>query len=190
MNSQPAPTTPLQSTRDDVRIAYLAALAMAVHVLEAALPSPVPGIKPGLANIVTVAVLCHFGWRTAAWVSALRVLAGSLVVGSFLSPTFLLSAAGAATSMLALAITVRLPGAGPVGHSVAAAMAHMLGQFAVARTLLVPHPALTALLPVLLTAAVVFGTVNGIMARAALERLQWRPGGRPARPASAEVSSE
>ena len=185
-----SPTLTLQSTRDDVRIAHLAALAMAVHVLEAALPSPIPGVKPGLANIVTVAVLCRFGWSTAAWITALRVLAGSLVVGSFLSPTFLLSAAGAAASLLALRLTVRLPGAGPLGHSVAAAMAHMLGQFAVARTLLIPHPALTALLPVLLTAAVVFGTVNGIMARAALERLQWRPGGRRPRPASPEVPSE
>ena len=180
----------IQSTREDLLVAYLAALAMAVHVAEAALPSPIPGVKPGLANIVTVVVFFRYGWSVAAWVTALRVLAGSLVLGSFLSPTFLLSAAGGAGSLLALRLTRHLPGAGPVGHSVAAAMAHMAAQFGVARLVLIPHPALTALLPVLLTAAAVFGTVNGIMARAALDRLQSRIERRPARPESPEVGTE
>ena len=57
----------LQPTADDVRLARLAALALGLAVIEAALPSPLPGIKPGLANIVIMLVLLHLGWRAACW---------------------------------------------------------------------------------------------------------------------------
>ncbi len=155
----------IQSTREDHRIAWLTALAIAIHVVEAALPSPVPGVKPGLANIITIAVLIDYGWATAAWVSLLRVLCGSLLLGTFLSPTFLLSFSGAAASVMILAIACRLPGRGfgPVGYSVLAALAHMAGQFWTAYGLLIPHPGLLRLLPVLMSAALLFGVINGII---------------------------
>ncbi|NIP71712.1 MAG: Gx transporter family protein [Gammaproteobacteria bacterium] len=157
----------LTATREDHLVAWLAALAIAIHVAEAALPSPLPGVKPGLANVVTIAVLVCFGWRLAAWVSMLRILAGSLLIGTFLSPTFLLSFAGAVASVAVLGVAVHLPGRGfgPVGYSVLAGMAHMGGQFTLAYWLLIPHPGLLALLPVLMTASVFFGVVNGIIVR-------------------------
>ncbi len=89
----------VQTTREDHRLAALAALAIAVHVVESAVPTPIPGVKPGLANVVTVATLALYGWRAASWVSLLRVLAGGLVIGTFLSPTFMLSLAGALFSL-------------------------------------------------------------------------------------------
>lgn len=161
----------VQASREDLRVAYLAALAIVIHVVEAGVPSPLPGIKPGLANVVTVVVLLRFGLGTAAWVAGLRVVAGSLVVGSFLSPTFLLSFAGAGAAMLALAAARLLPGLGPVGYSLLAALAHMAAQFSVAYLLFVPHPALWALFPVFMTAATGFGLINGIIASAILERI-------------------
>ena len=80
-------------TADDYRIARYAAAAIALTVAEAALPSPLPGIKPGLANIIVLVVLARYGWRDAAWVSLLRVVAGSLVIGQFLAPGFFLALA-------------------------------------------------------------------------------------------------
>ncbi|OOG28615.1 heptaprenyl diphosphate synthase [Thioalkalivibrio denitrificans] len=156
----------LSTTREDHLVAWLAALAIAIHVLESALPSPIPGVKPGLANVITVLALVMFGWRVAAWVSLLRVLAGSLLTGTFLSPTFLLSLSGAAASLAALLVAHALVGQrlSPLGLCVLAAMAHMLGQFAIAYALIIPHPALLNLLPVLLSAALLFGLVTGTMA--------------------------
>jgi len=72
----------LVATVEDHRIALLAALAITIHIAESALPTPLPGIKPGLANIITIATLCLYGLRTAAWVLMLRVLAGSLLLGT------------------------------------------------------------------------------------------------------------
>ena len=80
----------IKSRRDDVIIAALAALAITIHVAESALPSPLPGVKPGLANVITLVVFCIYGWRAAAWVSLLRILVGSILIGTFLSPTFFL----------------------------------------------------------------------------------------------------
>ena len=167
----------LRTTSEDHIVAALAALAVAIHVVEAALPTPLPGIKPGLANVIVVAALVHFGWRTAAWVSLLRVLAGSLLVGSFLTPGFLLSLAGAIASLTALALGNALPRRplSALGLSVLAALAHMGGQYLVARWFLIPHPALANLLPLLMTAALVFGIVSGTIASAMLRRTDLRP---------------
>lgn len=152
-------------TREDLLVAWFAALAMTVHVAEAALPAPLPGFKPGLANVITILVLLRYGWTMAAWVSGLRVLASSLVLGTFLTPTFVLSLSGAVAVLLVFWLATRLPGRGfgPIGYSVLAAMAHMGAQLLSAWALFIPHPGLWNLAPVLLTAAILFGMVNGLM---------------------------
>ena len=163
----------IESTHEDHRIAWLAALAITIHILESALPSPVPGLKPGLANIITITVLCQFGWRTAAWVSMLRVLVGSLVLGTFLSPTFMLSLAGATTSILAIGLASRFPGRGfsAIGYSLLASISHISAQFVMAYILFIPHPGLWRLFPVLLTFAIILGIFNGIISLLLLKRV-------------------
>lgn len=162
------------TTREDHRIAWLTALAITIHIAEAALPSPLPGIKPGLANVVTIVALLEYGWTTAAWVALLRVLIGSLLMGTFLSPTFLLSLSGALASIAALRIATWLPGRGfgPVGYSLLAALAHMAAQFFTAYWVFIPHAGLLHLLPVLMTAALLFGIVSGLIAQLALQGLR------------------
>ncbi|MGD8207055.1 MAG: Gx transporter family protein [Chromatiales bacterium] len=163
----------IPTTREDHRVAALAALAIAVHVLESAIPSPLPGVKPGLANVVTVTALVLYGWRVALWVGLLRVLAGSLVIGTFLSPTFMLSLAGAVLSLGAMGLG-RLAAGGALsalGYSVLGAMGHMLGQVLAAYLLFIPHPALFQLLPVLLSFALLFGLVSGRIALALVRRM-------------------
>jgi len=162
------------TTRQDHRIAWLTALAITIHIAESALPSPLPGIKPGLANVVTIVALIQYGWATAAWVALLRVLIGSLLIGTFLSPTFLLSLAGALASIAVLRIATWLPGRGfgPVGYSLLAALAHMAAQFFTAYWVFIPHDGLFHLLPVLMTAAVIFGVTSGMVTQLALQRLR------------------
>jgi len=110
----------LETTSEDHHIAKLAAVALGLTILEAAIPSPLPGVKPGIANIITLIVLARFGWRTAAWVSLLRVVAGSLLFGNLLTPGFFLSLSGALCSLALLALSMHLPQRffGPVTHSV------------------------------------------------------------------------
>jgi len=155
----------LPVSADDRRIARLAALAIGLTLAEAALPSPVPGVKPGLANIVILLVLLQYGWRTAAWVSGLRVLGGGILLGSLFAPGFWLSATGAFVSLAVLALARHLPSRhfGPVSLSVLAAFGHIGGQVALAGLWLLPSAALLKLLPLFAAAALVFGAVNGVI---------------------------
>ena len=156
----------LNSTDEDHHVARMAAVALGLTLLEGAIPSPLPGVKPGLANIVTLIVLARYGWRTAAWVSLLRVLAGSLLFGNFLTPGFFLSLSGALLSLLVLSFSQYLParGFGSVTHSILAAFAHISGQMAVVYFWLIPNAGIAYLIPIFAAAALVFGTINGLIA--------------------------
>lgn len=178
-----ASVTELTVTAEDRRVAWLATAAVGLALVDAAIPSPLPGVKPGLANIVTLVVLARWGWREAVWVSLLRVLAGSLLLGQFLAPGFFLSLSGALASLVSLGLAVRLPARwfGPVSHSILAAFAHIGAQLVVARLWLVPHDGVFYLTPVFALAAVVFGLINGLIAARLLRELQaaQRPAGDP-----------
>ena len=158
--------TELTVTAEDRRVAWLATAAVGLSLIDAAIPSPLPGVKPGLANIVTLVVLIRYGWGTAVWVSGLRVLAGSLLLGYFLAPGFFLSLTGTTLSLLTLGFARFLPPRwfGPVTLSVLAAFAHIGGQLLLARIWLIPHDGVFLLTPVFAGAALVFGTINGLIA--------------------------
>jgi len=166
--TEPLPREPAALTRlrRDTHLAWLAAFAVALHLIEAALPPVIPGIKPGLANVITVAALCLWGWRTAAVITLLRVLVAAILLGTLLSPAFWLSLGGATASLAMLGAGRAFPGRGlgPVGYSVLAAVAHIGGQLLVAYALFVQHAGLFVLAPVLGLAAATTGTLNGLAA--------------------------
>lgn len=155
----------LSTTPQDHHLARMAALALGLSVLESAIPSPLPGVKPGLANIVTLIVLARYGWQAAAWVTLLRVVAGGLLFGHFLAPGFFLSLTGALFSLTVLAGCQHLPSRwfGPVTQSIFAAFAHIGGQMLLVYIWLIPHQGLLYLLPFFALAALIFGTVNGMI---------------------------
>lgn len=155
----------LLTTADDHRIARLAAAAIALSLVDAAIPLPLPGVKPGLANIVTLLVLYRYGFATAAWVTGLRIFAGGLLLGHFLSPGFFLGLTGGVLSLLVLALVQFLPARafGPVTLSIAAAFAHICGQLLLARLWLIPHDGVFMLAPVFFAAALFFGIINGLI---------------------------
>jgi len=163
--------------REDIMIARFAALAIGIHVIESLLPSPIPGVKPGFANIVTLLVFLRYGLEAAAWVSILRVVVGSLIVGTFLSPTFALSFSGAVLSLFVLLACAgfnrRYPahGLSLFGIAILMSMTHMATQFLVVYVFFIPHNALLDLLPVMMSAALIFGLVNGYISQNVSTRL-------------------
>lgn len=171
--SEAQPGLRLQATAEDHRIARLAAAAIGLSLVDAAVPLPLPGVKPGLANIVTLIVLARHGWAAAAWITGLRVFAGGLLLGYFLSPGFFMSLTGALFSLLTLGAACRLPRRwfGPVSWSILAAFAHIGGQLVLARLWLIPHNGLVLLLPFFAAAALTFGIINGLLAARLLEQL-------------------
>lgn len=165
----------IQTTAEDHQIAKLAAVAIALHMVEAVIPSPLPGVKPGIANIVTLYVLTQYGFATAAWVSILRVFASSLLLGQFLSPTFALSLSGALLSLAVLWLASQLPKHlfGVVSLSILAAFAHIAGQLMMVRLWLIPHAGVSYLIPIFAAAALFFGVINGIITAKLLQQKTW-----------------
>ena len=157
--------THIKTTAEDHHIAKLTALAIGLHIIEAVIPSPLPGVKPGIANIVTLFVLYQYGFATAAWVSLLRVFASSLLLGQFLSPTFVLSLSGALLSLAALFLAQYLPKKhfSAITLSIFAAFAHIAGQLIIVRLWLIPHTGVAYLIPIFTLAALIFGLINGLI---------------------------
>ena len=173
MNMNNLKTTYITTTAEDHHIAKLTALAIGLHILEAVFPSPLPGVKPGIANIVTLYVLYEYGFATAAWVSLLRVFASSLLLGHFLSPTFVLSLSGAMFSLSALFLAQHLPKKyfSVITLSIIAAFAHIAGQLIVVRLWLIPQTGVVYLVPIFALAALVFGVVNGFITFRLLQKI-------------------
>ena len=160
-------TINITTTAEDHHIAKLTALAIGLHLLEAVFPSPLPCVKPGIANFVTLYVLYQYNFATAAWVSLLRVFASSLLLGHFLSPTFVLSLSGAIFSLGALFLAQYLPKQyfSPISLSIIAAFAHIAGQLIMVRLWLIPQAGIIYLVPVFALAALIFGVVNGMITK-------------------------
>ena len=144
-------------------LALCASLAMVLSYVEMLIPpisTAVPGVKMGLANIVTVFVLYKFDAVSAAAVSAVRLILSFLLFGSVLTLAY--SAAGAVLSLGAMILLKRTDKFSPVGVSVAGGVLHNAGQIGMAM-LLMSTSAIGYYLPVL----AVSGTVSGILVGAA-----------------------
>ena len=167
MKTANSKTIHIQATAADHHVAKLTALAIGLHLIEAVIPSPLPGVKPGVANIVTLFVLYKYGFATAAWVSLLRVFASSLLLGQFLSPTFVLSLSGALCSLAALFFAQHLPKKyfSAISLSIFAAFAHIAGQLIIVRLWLIPHTSIIYLVPIFAIAALVFGVIHGLVVK-------------------------
>lgn len=165
-------TINIATTKEDHKIAKLTAFAIGLHVIEAMFPSPLPGVKPGIANIITLYVLLEYGFATAAWVSLLRVFASSLLLGNFLSPTFILSLSGALLSLSILFLVQHLPRKyfSAITLSIFAAFAHIAGQLIIVRLWLIPHTGVAYLIPIFALAALFFGVINGIITNKLLNK--------------------
>ena len=139
-------------------------------MVEAQLPAlvPVPGIKLGLANIVTVFTVFALGPGEGAAVLAVRIFLGAVFAGNF--STIFYSAAG---GLCAIGVTILLRRiltkkqlwvAGCLG-----AVAHSLGQMAMAIAL-TGTPSLAVYLPVMIAASIVTGAFTGLCAQLLVNR--------------------
>ena len=163
--------------RRRIFLALFSALAIALHTLEFLLPSPVPWFRLGIANIMAVLALFLYDGKAAWSVNLIRILVGSLFLGSFLSPRFFLSLTGGILATAAMTLSRRVAGdkIGPVGVSVLGGAGHAVGQLLCAWLLLVRHDGLWYLLPVLLLLALVAGVINGLIVTFLLEPLRQHP---------------
>ena len=157
-------------TKKLTRMALLAAIALTIFMVEAQIPAlvPIPGVKLGLANIVTVFAVFAMGPGEAAAILFVRIFLGAVFAGNF--STIFYSAAGGA---LAIGVTILLRKvltdkqlwvAGILG-----AIAHSIGQMAMA-VAITSTVGLLTYLPMMILCSIITGLFTGLCAQLLLNR--------------------
>jgi heptaprenyl diphosphate synthase len=158
-----------------IHIALLSAYAVGLHSIEALIPTPVPWLRLGLANIITLVSLYLYGLKGAMTVTITRVFIRSLLAGTFLGPAFIMSLAGGVVSTLvmwmAMAMFQRV--SGPVIVSISGAVAHNVTQLLMAYVLFVKQiEAIVLISPVILFVGLFTGIFNGIATNLILNKIK------------------
>ena len=140
----------------------LVALAMILSYIEVLIPLPVgiPGVKPGLANLVVFFALYSMSAGEAFLISMVRIILVSITFGN--GSAFLYSMAGGILSFLVMWICQKKEFLVPTGVSIAGGIAHNVGQLLMASVIL-ENGAVFTYLPVLLAAGCITGGIIGII---------------------------
>ena len=162
---------PVKGAGRITRLALLTAIALTIFLAEAQIPAltAVPGVKLGLANIVTVYAMFALGPGDALLVLSARVFLGAVFSGQPM--TLIYSAAGGFLSWCVLCLLRKLLTEKQIWlASPVAAIFHNLGQLLAAAAVLRSWSVL-AWLPYLVIAAVLAGLFTGVAAQALIKRL-------------------
>ncbi len=153
-------------SQDNLRIAILAAYAIALHGFEKLIPTPLPWLRFGLANIITVTALILYGFRAGMMITLIRVTIGSFITGTFLGPAFLLSFGAGIMSTCSMALIIMLTPRlfSPIGISIIGAMFHNITQLFLAYIVFIKRIEVVIILsPVIILIGTLTGTLNGIV---------------------------
>ncbi len=134
------------------------ALAMVLSYLESLIPFnfAVPGIKLGLANMVTIIAMQRLGVKQACAISTGRIILSGILFGNI--AVIIYSLAGAALSIAVMWLAGRIKVFSLVGISVCGAVSHNLGQLIVAALMMENTKILYYMLVLAIT-----GTIAGII---------------------------
>ncbi len=152
-------------------LSMFTAIALTVFLIEANLPGlvPIPGVKLGLSNCITLIVLAMLGKREAGIVLLLRIVLGSIFAGQAVSFLYSIVGGGACYALMCLLYK-------PLGEknlwavSIFGALAHNAGQLVVA--ILLTNAGVLWYAPVLTVSAILTGAFTGVAAQAVVLNLQ------------------
>ncbi|MHB9154236.1 MAG: Gx transporter family protein [Endomicrobiales bacterium] len=158
--------------------ALLISVACVLQIVESMVPHPVPGLRLGLANLPSLIALINLGFGPALEINLLRTVLSSLIMGSFMSPGFILSLCAAGASTLVMGGLYWLSGFHDryrfsiTGVSIAGALTHNLVQLFLAYLLLIRHKGIFVFLPWLSLGAIATGWVTAMLAASVYRKIQ------------------
>jgi heptaprenyl diphosphate synthase len=152
------------NTKRLVFLGLLVSQALVLSIIESWIPMPalmMPGVKLGLANIITLIVITFFGYKEAFLVVIARCILASFFGGGMI--VFLFSMAGGLLSTAVMAfLYMKLSKVFSVlGVSVAGSISHNIGQLAMA-SFMMKELAVMTYLPILLISGIIMGCFVGL----------------------------
>ena len=154
----------MKNTKQLTLAALLTALALALSYVERFIPFallvPLPGVKLGLANVVTLFALCRLGAPLAFTVLTARVFLGALFAGNF--SALLYSAMGGFLALAVMLLALRCKRFSIYGVSILGAAGHNIGQVGAA-IITLGSTSVLGYLPLLLLTSLLSGSVTGAL---------------------------
>lgn len=149
----------------------LIALAFIFSYVEAMIPVPipVPGVKLGLANLVTIVGLYTVGVKGTVVVSVIRIVLVGLTFSNLFSMVY--SLAGGAFSLALMILCKKSNWFSLTGVSIVGGIGHNIGQLSIA-AFVVQTMGVFYYLPALLVAGVAAGAVIGLLGGMITERIR------------------
>lgn len=165
------PVKPFVSTKKTALFGLFIALAFVLGYVESLVPVYLgaPGVKLGLANLVTMLSLYCMGVKAAILINVVRILLSGFTFGP--PSAILFGLAGAALSLLVMSLCRKYRLFGMVGVSILGGVAHNIGQFLMA-AFVVHTFGVFAYLPVLLIAGTAAGALVGLLGGILVSRLK------------------
>lgn len=162
----------MKMTKKIALSAILIALALALSYTERFIPLqlviPLPGIKLGLANIVTLVALCLLGRKDTIWIVVMRCMMGAIFGGGISGLFFSLT--GGLLSLVVMTFAEKMKKLSIYGISILGAAAHNMGQICAAMALM-QTVYIGAYLPYLLIVALFTGFATAAAASGILKIL-------------------
>jgi heptaprenyl diphosphate synthase len=150
-------------------LSILLAISIVLSIVESMLPViPVPGVKLGLANVVTLVVLYLYSDKDAFVLLLLRIILVGLLRGNIFSVTFYLSFSGGMTAYLMMYIFKHINIFSLVGISIMGSFGHSVGQIIMA-IFLIERTELIYYFPYILVLSVLTGILTGLLSTRVLK---------------------
>ena len=149
------------------RLSMLLALSVALNIIETSLPllnGYIPGLRLGLANIVTLFILYQFGLKDALYIGILRVFLVGISRTGIFSTTFFFSLTGVLLSILFMYLAKRFLNLSIIGVSIIGSIAHSTGQV-LASIFILQMSSMIYYLPWLLLFSIPTGILVGILCK-------------------------
>lgn len=164
----------MKKTKKMVVLSLMISIALIIYVIEAQVPVLFPGIKLGLANLVSLSALIIFGWKEALIIMFIRTLLGSMFGGSM--SAFMFSIAGGLLSNFVMIMLYKYfkNTLSIWSISIMGAIFHNIGQLLVA-SFVIQDLRIYIYLPVLLVSAVVTGYFIGLCTNFLIKHLNKIP---------------
>ena len=154
-------------------LSVLTAVSLIIFIVELQIPNPfpIPGIKLGLANIITVFAVYHYKAYEVAMIVTVRLLLGSVFSGNFMALIY--SASGAFLCLLGMLLLKRMIDEKHIWiASVFGAVLHNTGQI-IAAVIMTQTVEIVAYYPFLLVSGCLAGAFTGLCAQLIMPRIKF-----------------
>jgi len=148
-------------------IAIMISISIVLSIIESMISVTlfiIPGVKLGLANIITLVILYIYGEKEAFVVSILRIFIVALIYSGLFQPASLMSLAGGIVAYIAMVLIKHLPKFSIVSVSIGGALMHMVGQISMAIVVL-DTPTLIYYLPYMILISIPTGIFTGLIGK-------------------------